>query len=131
MAQARATSKGIAFPPRLGEDGRWMWSTGPPNIREAIRIILTTERGERLMLPEFGGGLGRFLYQPNTPATRRLIEEQVVRSLRLWEPRIELEGVRVEADPNDPAVVHVHIEYRLVSDGRREGTDLSLRLGSE
>ena len=32
--------RGIAFPPRIGPDGRLMWSAGPQNIREGIRIAL-------------------------------------------------------------------------------------------
>src|SRR5690606_23952036 len=114
MAITRPKSKGISFPPRLGEDGRMAWSEGPQNIRESIRVILSTEAGERFMLPSFGGGLRRFLFEPNTASTRRLIEERVTQSLAMWEPRIRLDGVAVEADPHDPAIAHVTIHYRLV-----------------
>ena len=38
--------RGIAFPPRVGTDGRISVSAGPENIRESIRIILMTEPGE-------------------------------------------------------------------------------------
>src|SRR5690606_6423392 len=120
MAITKAPSKGISFPPRLGADGRVAWSEGPENIRESIRVILSTEPGERLMLPEFGGGLRRFLFEPNTASTRRLIEERVTQALAVWEPRIRLEGVLAEADPADARIVHVTIRYRLVTDGRRE-----------
>lgn len=126
-----AASKGISFPPRLGEDGRVAWSEGAENIRESIRVILSTEPGERLMLPQFGGGLRRFLFEPNTASTRRLIEERVTQALTLWEPRIRLESVTAEADPGDSRSVHVTIRYRLVSDGRRESTALTVRLGGE
>ena len=56
----------MSFPPRVGPDGRVAWSEGEVNVREAIRIILMTEPRERLRLPEFGGGLSRFLFEPNT-----------------------------------------------------------------
>lgn len=131
MAIARLSSKGISFPPRLGADGRWAWSEGHENIRESIRVILSTEPGERLMLPEFGGGLRRFLFEPNAASTRRLIEERVTRALAMWEPRIRVEAVTAEEDPADARVVHVTVQYRLVSDGRRESAALSLSLGGE
>ena len=41
----------------VGIDGRIQWSSGPANIRESIEIILKTELGERIYLPDFGGGL--------------------------------------------------------------------------
>ena len=31
--------RGIAFPPRVGSDGRLAWSEGEANIRDAIRVI--------------------------------------------------------------------------------------------
>ena len=49
--------KGISFPPRIGADGRVVWSEGEPNIRESIKVILLTELNERLRLPDFGGAL--------------------------------------------------------------------------
>lgn len=83
------------------------------------------------MLPEFGGGLSHYLFQANTPATRRLMEERIVQALQRWEPRIELERVTVEPDLENPSGVTVDIQYRLVSDGHREHMTFSMRLGSE
>ena len=73
MEAARLYGKGMAFPPRVGTDGGIAWSEGEDNIRESIRVILMTEPGERLRLPQFGAGLGRFLFEPNIVATHTLI----------------------------------------------------------
>ena len=122
--------RSIAFPPRIGADGRWAWSEGDENIRESITIILLTEPGERLLLGTFGGGLRHFLFEPNTVATRRLMQERIEDALRLWEPRITLEDVRVEADPLDEQGVVVTIAYRLVATQARGRVDLSVRLAA-
>lgn len=106
---------GIGFPPRVGSDGRVAWSVGEASVRESIRIILLTEPGERLMLPAFGGQLRSFLFEPNTIATRRLVREQIEQALRGWEPRIELQSVTVEADPDDAQAAIAAIHYRLVA----------------
>ncbi len=37
--------QGLGFPPRVGADGRLVWSGGEDNVRESIRIILLTEPG--------------------------------------------------------------------------------------
>lgn len=128
MNEARIFGQGFAFPPRLGPDGRVALSVGPENIREAIRIILLTEPGERILLPDFGAGLARFLFQPNTVATHRLIEERIVRALALWEPRIRLESVTVEADAADVQSAAVTIRYALIATGSSDRIDLSVRL---
>src|SRR5215472_944409 len=101
MDQGRIFGRGIAFPPRIGGDGRWQWSEGENNVRDSIRIILQTEQRERLMLARFGGGLRSFLFEPNTVATRHQIGERISRALAQWEPRLTVEDVTVEADRLD------------------------------
>lgn len=120
--------RGISFPPRVGPDGRMAWSEGEENVRESIRVILLTERRERVMLPEFGGGLGQFLFEPNTVATRTLIQDRITTALARWEPRIAVESVSVDPDPTDPASAIATIVYRLVATQTRERLALSVSL---
>lgn len=120
--------RGLGFPPRVGPDGRLRWSEGEHNVRESIRIILTTEQRERLMLPDFGGGLGTFLFEPNTVATRHLLEERIARTLAQWEPRIQVESVTVEADPADARTAVATITYRLVATQTLERVSLGVSL---
>ena len=120
--------RGLAFPPGIDSEGRMAWSEGLENIRQSIRLILTTERLERIMLPAFGGSLKRFLFRPNTTATHRLIEEAIIQALRRWERRIEVESVRVGPDPREVNAVLATIRYRIVRDARHEEMRLSIQL---
>jgi phage baseplate assembly protein W len=120
--------RGIAFPPGVGNDGRMAWSEGETNIRESIRIILLTEPGERLRLPEFGAGLRRFLFEPNTVSTRHLIQETINRALFEWEPRITVDSVDVQPDPNDPEAAVATITYMLVATQVLERVSLTVSL---
>jgi Bacteriophage baseplate protein W len=112
---ARILGRGISFPPRVGPDGRVAWSEGEANIEDAIRVILQTDRNERLRLPEFGAGLKRYLFEPNTVATRHQLEGRILRALAAWEPRIAVEAVDVAEDPNDPESAIATIRYKLVA----------------
>ncbi len=118
--------RGISFPPRIGEDGRVAWSEGAENIRDAIRVILLTEPGERLMRPDFGAGLGRFLFEPNTVTTRRAIEEAITTALRDWEPRITVESVVVDEDADDPRSALATVTYKLVATSALERVSLGV-----
>jgi phage baseplate assembly protein W len=120
--------RGIAFPPRVGPDGRVAWSVGDANVRESIQIILSTEGGERLMLPDFGGGLGTFLFEPNTVATRHRIEQAIASSLADWEPRVVVEGVTVDVDPADPQAAVATISYKLVATQQSDRLRVALTL---
>jgi phage baseplate assembly protein W len=122
--------QGLSFPPRIGEDGRMVWSSGDQNIRESIRVILLTNRLERLRLPEFGGSLQQFLFEPNTVATRSLIQDRIEKALARWEPRVAVESVKVDPDPEDPEAALATIIYRSSPPQARERVTLSVTLAS-
>lgn len=130
MDEGKLFGRGISFPPRIGPDGRIAWSAGPENIREAIRVILMTEKQERLMLPDFGGGLQSFLFQPNIVATHRLIQERITQALARWEPRIRVESVTVERDPADDHAAIITIAYKLVATGAGDRLSLNVQLST-
>ncbi len=120
--------QGLSFPPRIDADGRLAWSGAEENVRESIRVILLTEPGERLLRPGFGCGLRRFLFEPNTATTRALIRERIVRAISDWEPRVRLEAVEVEPDPDEQRTVHVQISFRLVATSAMGRLGMSLQL---
>lgn len=125
--EAQLYGRGLAFPPRIGPDGRVAWSEGTQNVREAIRIILQTDLEERLMLPDFGGDLRPFLFEPNIAATHSLLQESARRALARWEPRILVESISAAADPADDRGAVLRIAYRLVATGVREQVSLRLQ----
>lgn len=128
MDAGKLIGRGISFPPRVGPDGRVQWSEGERNVREAIQVILATEPRERILLPEFGAGLSRFLFEPNTVTTRHEIAERITRALGQWEPRIAVESVSVDADPQDARAATATITYKLVATGARERLSLNITL---
>jgi len=121
--------RGISFPPRIGGDGRVTWSEGADNITDAIKVILQTDRNERLRLSAFGAGLGLLLFEPNTVATQRLLQERILNALTAWEPRITVQSVDVEPDPNDPEAAIATIQYKLVATQATQQISLSVQLG--
>ena len=125
----RIFGKGISFPPRIGGDGRIVWSEGEANIRESIKVILLTELNERLRLPDFGGGLNRFLFEPNNATTRQLIRDRIMRALAQWEPRIVVQSVSVEPDAQDQQAAIATINYKLVATQASERVSLNVSLG--
>ena len=118
--------KGMSFPPRIGPDGSIVWSSGELNVRECICTILRTRPGERVELPGYGCGLDRYLYEPNTVATLRLISEDIQQSVSRWEPRVRLDEVTATLNPADARAVDVTIAYTLIATGNRERIQMTV-----
>ena len=127
---SNSLGQGISWPPRIDGDGRLQLSADANNVREAIQVILLTAPGERVRLPEFGAGLGRFLFEPNIPATHIAIARRITQSLSRWEPRIRVAQVEVDADPSDPQAALATISYRLVSTGQPATLSLTIPVAS-
>jgi uncharacterized protein len=119
---------GLSFPPRVGPDGSMVWSSGEINVRECICTILRTSPGERVEMPTFGCGLRRFLFEPNTVATLRLIQQEVIQSLARWEPRIAINDVTAALDPASQDAVNIAVTYTLIATSSQERLTMTVGL---
>lgn len=128
MDEGTLYGRGLGFPVRVGPDGRLAWSAGEANVRESLRILLLTGRGERLRRPDYGAGLEQFMFEPNTPATWRAIEERIRKTVETHEPRLRIESLEVRADPADPEAALATLAFTLVATGAAGRTSLSIPL---
>jgi len=55
--------------------------------------VLLTSPGERLMDPEFGVGLRRYLFEPNTPGLHTSIATQIQKQTNKYAPYIQLGSI--------------------------------------
>ena len=83
------------------------------DVKEAIRIILETSQGERVMRPRFGCGIHDLVFEEINATTLAAIEATVRDALIIYEPRIELLNVTV--DPSDAldGLLVIAIDYRV------------------
>ncbi|MDZ7268436.1 MAG: GPW/gp25 family protein [candidate division KSB1 bacterium] len=104
---------GWAFPPKLEADGTIAEAVYEEDIRQAIRIILGTNPGERVMRPDFGAGLNAFVFEPVNTTTMALIKTRVAEALIDWEPRIDVEEVKVTSDAAQRHKLLIDVHYRV------------------
>jgi phage baseplate assembly protein W len=103
---------GWAFPATPDATGEVALARYEEDIREAIRIILETVPGERVMRPDFGAGLPALVFEPLTTTTMALAKHRVEQALVTWEPRIDSITVTVTADP-PRGRLDITIRYRV------------------
>jgi phage baseplate assembly protein W len=104
---------GWAFPPSLDVTRVPAMVAYEEDIRQSIMIIMGTEPGERIMRPDFGAGLNRFVFEPANTTTMALIQTRVHGALVDWEPRIEVITVTVTLDPNERNLLLIETTYRV------------------
>jgi phage baseplate assembly protein W len=69
-------------------------------VIRSIRNLLSTDIGERLFQPEIGSSLNSLLFEPVTPITATLIQNEIVRMITNYEPRATISQVNVSALPD-------------------------------
>jgi phage baseplate assembly protein W len=73
-------------------------------VKESIKNLILTDKGERLMQPLLGGSIRAMLFDNNSPATLKLIQEQVRETIEQYEPRATIIDVQVTSQIDDNVV---------------------------
>lgn len=112
--------RGISFPLRIDETGAIAMSEGGDDINASLRVVLMTAPGERVMRPEFGCRIWELLFEPINANTIGMMIEAVKEAVGRWEPRIDLDEVHVEPDPDRDGAVVIRLDYtiRVTNDQR-------------
>jgi len=90
------------------------------DIKQSIRVILSTAPGERVMRPDFGCGIYELVYDSPDQAMVTCIEATVREALTRYEARIELLNVSVDTTDYLVGQLVVQIEYRVRQTNQRD-----------
>jgi len=102
------------YPVQIEKDGKdFDLAAYEDSVRQAIQIILGTAKGERVMRPEFGCGIHEFVFAPNSPDTRGIVENEVREALLRWEPRIDVLTVNAVPAGVQGEELLIGIDYRV------------------
>lgn len=83
------------------------------DVKEAIRIILHTAPGERVMRPGFGCGIHEMVFEEISTTTVFAVESRIRDALVTYEPRIEVIEVRVDPFQAMSGILLITIDYRV------------------
>ena len=86
---------GAPYPIIRNSRGLLRTQSGINQIKSDLLVLLLTEPGERVMLPEFGTPLKEFLFEQNDNVLLEQIKERISLSISTWEPRIAVQNIEV------------------------------------
>ena len=99
----------VDFPFSFGTNGRTADTSDNDHIRDLIQQVLFTAPGERVNRPDFGSGLLRLVFAPNSDELAAATQFLVQGSLQQWlGDLIEVNDVQVD---NTDSSLFVEVRY--------------------
>lgn len=83
-------------------------------IQNGITNMFMFDRGERIIQPEFGNSLYKYLYEPITETTAKKIGNEIYNMFERWEPRVEITKLSVIPFP-DQNQYNIEVKYTVPS----------------
>ena len=115
MNDTKFLGVGWSFPVDVDRRGRVALAKGDVEIEQAMKMIVMTPKGVRVMRPEFGCQIHDLLFAPMDATTEGLAAFYVEESLKMWEPRISVLDVDVRSDPDHPERMMINVHYEIKS----------------
>lgn len=106
--------RGWTFPPRFDlVNSTAVMVEEEEDIRESLRVILSTAPGERIMNPKFGCALPSMVFDSVDSILVNRITDCVRTAILNFEPRITLDQVTVDIARSDEGLVQVMLDYTI------------------
>ena len=113
--QDKRVSVGIEFPlGRVGGGDGYFKSTKTTveSIKNNIRLLLQTHRGERVFQPNLGMDLRSLIFEPLTEDITIQIENNIVDVFSRWLPFVDLRNINVNRK-DDLNQVNINIDFNI------------------
>jgi phage baseplate assembly protein W len=111
----------LAYPYRVSGQGTPATSDAADHLRELILQVLFTVPGERVNLPEFGVGIQRLVFAPNSDTMRTSVQFLISTNLQRWlGDRLNVEQVSVTSVPGEEETVTIEITYTQTATQERQ-----------
>ncbi len=103
---------GWRFPPTFdATTGTTGMTSDEEDIQLSLQILLSTHKGERVMLPRYGCNLDEMVFEPMTTTFKTYIREMIKTAILYYEARIDLKSVIIDDSRSTEGVILVILNY--------------------
>ena len=111
---------GWSFPPSFDTTTNSVLMTSDEaDIQLSLNILLSTRKGERVMVPDYGCNLNEMLFEPMTTTFKTYIGEMIKTAILYYEPRIDLKSVQVDDSQETSGIILIIIDYSVSATNSR------------
>ena len=112
--------RGWAFPVTFGNQGRAVAvAEAEEDIRQSLEILLSTHVGERVLNPTFGWKRDSLMFEPVSTSFAAYLTREIETAILFFEPRIKLNTVNFETEPDQEGLVLIKIDYTVKTTNSR------------
>lgn len=112
--------RGWSFPPAFSKfEKEVQMLEAEEDIRSSIEIILSTELGERVMIPGFGWKRNLWVFESLSTTTATVMQKEIETALLVYEPRINLNDIRFLPGAKEEGRVDILVDYTVRSTNTR------------
>ncbi len=84
-------------------------------VKNNIKLLLQTERGERLMQPNLGVALKRFLFQQVDSDTIISIQNEIIDVMSFWLPFVEIKDIDILFN-KEMNTINIKVTFNIIRD---------------
>ena len=107
-----AEIRGWKFPIEVDKStGKIMTVEDNENVKQSIKIILQTQKCERIMRESFGRDINSFMFESIDYKLFNNMTREVTRSIKRWEEHIDKLSVSVDQPMSNIGSVNVDIDF--------------------
>ena len=113
-------SLGLKLPITLdnGQDG--LTKTTLEAVKQNVLNLCSTELGERVMQPNLGVSIKKYLFEPFSEDLVVQVQDTIVESMNMWMPFVQLNNIKVKMSDDDSDVgrstMGISIDFSLKKD---------------
>jgi len=122
MATFTDFNNSLAFLPSTGDIAL---KKDADSVKQSIKNLVLTDKGERLMQPRIGCNIRELLFENFTPQAKLVAKQTISETIDQFEPRAELINVQISSAPDNNSM-YVSIIFNLINNAQEQVLDLEL-----
>jgi phage baseplate assembly protein W len=116
---------GVSLPFNSSEVFKSTYST-QDQIKSNLINLLLSNKGERIMNPEFGADISYMLFEGMVDENIPLIQSKIADAISIFIPQIQADTIDVIYD-QDHYTINVVVKYRLILSGKADQITIELK----
>lgn len=80
-------------------------------VKQNLKTLILTDKGDRIMMPNFGVGLRKFLFENMDSSINIQVEQEIIDQVNKYMPFVRVNKVNILEDPDNINKLYVSVNF--------------------